>query len=155
MSAVSSQSEQPLPFTSYPQQGRALLGHVRGGNCRRGYGLYFIRLTKQSRCAYCGLDLLAAYEVWLNMALDHVVPHSACRDWGLPEGWREDYSNRVLCCTACNTFGNRYTPQGFERPATLEQFYDLRDAIFMQRKSLIAKKHAEERAFFESAPWSS
>ena len=24
---------------------------------------------------------------------------------GLPEDWREDYSNRVLCCTACNTFG--------------------------------------------------
>jgi hypothetical protein len=154
MSEVSSQNEQPLPFTSYPQHGCALLGRTSKGNCRHGYGLKFIRLTKQSRCAYCGLDLLSEYENWLNMALDHVVPRNACLEWDLPEDWCEDYSNRVLCCAACNTFRNRYTPyQDFERPVTLEQFYDLRDAIFLQRKALIKQKHTEEREFFNSTPW--
>jgi hypothetical protein len=113
---------EPLPFDTYPSGGRTLLGKVSGDNCRKGYGLRFLELTGQTRCAYCGLDLVGKYEHWLTMALDHVVPDSVCKSWGLSQIWKEDYSNRVLCCTACNTFGNRYRPTGVDCPLTLEAF---------------------------------
>jgi 5-methylcytosine-specific restriction endonuclease McrA len=147
------QNHDLVPFVSYPYRGRRLLGRVTGDNCRHGYGLKFIRLTGQTKCAYCGLDLVTIYEDWLTMALDHVVPHSTCLAWGLPEDWREDYSNRVLCCATCNTFGNRYTPQGFKCLSTLEEFYNLRDVIFAERKGNILCRHKEERAFFDKNPW--
>jgi len=142
-----------IPFQSYPHQGRVLLGHVSEDNCRHGYGLKFMRLTKQTKCAYCGLDLVANYENWLTMALDHVIPRSVCLDWNLPKDWREDLSNRVLCCTTCNTFGNRYAPKDFKRPSTLQEFYNLRDAIFIERRRNILNRHIEERTFFDSSPW--
>jgi 5-methylcytosine-specific restriction endonuclease McrA len=147
------QNPEPVPFESYPYRGRRLLGRVTGDNCRHGYGLKFMRLTGQTKCAYCGLDLVTTYENWLTMALDHVVPHSTCLTWELSEDWREDYSNRVLCCATCNTFGNRYTPEGFQSPSTLEEFYDLRDAIFVERRGNIINKHKEEHAFFDQNPW--
>lgn len=141
--------DHPLPFDNYPDNGRKLLGQARGDNCRHGYGLHFIKLTRQTTCAYCGIDLTQIYENWLNMALDHVIPQSVCNAWGIPEEWREDYSNRVLCCTTCNTFGNRYTPKDFKCPTTLEEFHNLRDAIFIERKRRILERHEKERAFFE------
>ena len=144
---------EPLPFESYPDQGRKLLGRVTGDNCRHGYGKKFMHLTGQTRCAYCGMDITATYENWLTMALDHVVPHSTCLAWELPEEWREDYSNRVLCCITCNTFGNRYAPKSFQCPSTLEEFYDVRDAIFVERKRNILNSQMQERAFFETKPW--
>jgi hypothetical protein len=138
---------EPLPFESYPHQGMKLLGRVRGSNCRHGYGLEFMRLTGQTRCAYCGMNLVATYESWLTMALDHVVPNRS--GLSLPEEWVEDYSNRVLCCTACNTFDNRYQPKGFQRPSTLEEFFHLRDAVFVERRINILNKHKQERTFFD------
>ncbi len=142
-----------LPFENYPCQGRKLLGRVTGANCRHEYGLRFMQLTGQTKCAYCGLDLVNPYENWLTIALDHVVPHSACVEWGLPIEWREDYSNRVLCCATCNGFGNRYTPQGIQRPATLDEFFDVRDTIFVERKRGILARHEEERTFYDQKPW--
>jgi hypothetical protein len=143
----------PLPFNSYPNYGRKLLGQVRGDSCRHGYGLEFMRLTGQTKCAYCGIDLAETYENWLNMALDHVVPHSICQTWKVPAEWREDYSNRVLSCTTCNTFGNRYSPKTLSCPSTLEEFYNIRDAIFIERKNLILDRHRKERFFFDKRPW--
>jgi hypothetical protein len=80
---------------------------------------------------------MMAYETWLNMALDHVVPYNVCQRLNVPKEWREDYSNRVLSCTTCNTFGNRYVPKDFQPPTTLEEFYVLRDKIFIERRRLI------------------
>ena len=147
--SLDQQYTEPLPFESYPQHGHSLLGSVRGNNCRHGYGLEYIKKTKQTYCAYCGLDLMGVYENWLNMALDHVVPYNVCQMWNVPREWSEDYSNRVLSCTTCNTFGNRYVPQDFQPPTTLEEFYQLRDAIFVERRRLILERHQQERAFFE------
>lgn len=141
------------PFDSYPQGGRALLGVITGDNCRYGYGNDFMRLTGQTRCAYCGRDLTATYEDWLDMALDHVAPRSVCFAWDVPAEWREDAANRALACAACNAFGNRYPAAGFTPPATVEAFFDVRDRIFEERKILIAERHVVERAFFESRPW--
>ena len=128
--------EQTLPFHAYPHRGQELLGAVTGANCRHEYGLRFLQITGQHTCAYCGLNLVETYENWLTMALDHVVPDNVCKAWGLPHNWKEDYSNRVLCCTACNTFGNRYTPKEYTCPTTLEEFYAVRDRIFLERKTL-------------------
>ena len=142
-----------LPFIEYPNQGRILLGIVAGANCRHEYGLRFQQRTGQYRCAYCDHNLVENYKDWLTMALDHVVPDSVCKAWGIPYEWKEDYSNRVLCCTACNTFGNRYTAKNYSCPTTLDAFYDIRDRIFLDRKAIIKTKHQAEEAFFAQQLW--
>ena len=130
-----------LPFEAYPQQGRTLLGRVKGANCRHEYGLQFMQKTGQSACAYCGLDFAASYENWLEMALDHVVPVSVCKYFSLPVDWTEDCSNRVLACAACNGFDNRYK-QAIEEvcPQSLAEFFNMRDRIFAERKSRVADR---------------
>jgi hypothetical protein len=143
-----------LPFDAYPGGGSKLLGRARGTVCRRGYGLDFMRKTSQTTCAYCAADFAASYTTWLTMALDHVVPASVCISMGVPEDWREDCSNKVLSCGACNGFRNRYKPMiDVVQPLTLEVFYELRDHIFAERKELIAASHMTDRAFFEERPW--
>jgi len=145
-----------LPFDEYPEGGRRPLGRVSGAVCRRGYGVEFMRLTGQTKCAYCGVDFAGAYETWLAMALDHVVPVGICATLGIPEDWREDWSNRVLACAACNGFCNRYAPEaGVERPATLDAFYDLRDRAFTERRESTTETREAERMFFEKKPWQS
>ena len=143
-----------LPFDDYPGGGRVLLERVGGANCRQGYGLKFMQQTKQTRCAYCDLDFSATYRHWLQMALDHVVPASVGKCLSISEEWVDDSANKVLACTACNGFGNRYKAAvGTVCPTTLEEFFDLRDAIFADRKTLIAKRHESEQAFFERRLW--
>src|SRR5579871_3318066 len=138
-----------MPFDSYPDQGRKLLGPVRGSNARHDYGQALMRLSGQTRCAYCDTDLTATYEIWLTIVVDHVIPVSVCKSLGLPEDWCWDFLNMVLACSACNGFCNRYKPQfPFEPPKTLEGFCNLRDAIFAERKEQIASRHQEERRFF-------
>lgn len=144
----------PEPFDSYPYGGRALLGRAGGDTARRGYGLRFMQKTGQTSCAYCGLDLVASYESWLQLALDHVVPENVCRSFELADEWTHDCSNKVLACAACNGFHNRYRqPDDAVCPRNLEEFYALRDRIFLERKALIAKRHEDERAFWERRPW--
>ena len=146
-------NKKKLPFESYPNHGRQLMGRVSGVNCRYGYGLKLQQLTGQVECAYCGISLVENYEIWLTMAIDHVVPDNVCKSLGISEEWNQDYSNRVLCCTACNTFGNRYEPKNIDKPVTLEEFYQLRDRVFVERKALILERHRQEYLFFEQKPW--
>jgi hypothetical protein len=142
------------PFDSYPGGGNELLGRVVGGNCRRGYGLRFVQKTGQTACAYCGMDLVGSYQSWLQMALDHVVPKSVCKNFSLPDDWVEDYTNKVVTCAACNGFDNRYKPPGdAECPQSLQAFYRLRDRIFAERIARIAECHKTERQLFERRPW--
>lgn len=138
------------PFETYPDRGRCLLGTRTIGNCRRGYGLQFARLVGQTRCGYCDQDLIASYEVWLSMALDHVVPVSLARKLQIRKEWVQDYANGVLTCAACNGFDNRYEPSfKVQSPANLEEFFALRDQIFIERKERIRSCHEQEKAFFE------
>ena len=142
------------PFDLYPDRGRRLLGVVTGSNARHEYGLKLMVQTGQRDCAYCGTNLTASYEIWLTLVLDHAVPLSVCKRAHIPNEWCWDYSNTVLACAACNGFCNRYSP-GFDiiKPVTLEAFYDIRDKIFDERRSLIRARHAQERAFFEEKLW--
>src|SRR5262245_17244762 len=124
-----------MPFDAYPDAGRVLLGRITGSNCRHGYGMTFMQVTGQTSCAYCGLDLVASFEAFLQMALDHVVPKNVCKGLALPIDWAEDCINKVLACSACNGFDNRFTLQGpCDCPSTLEAFCELRDRIFAERK---------------------
>jgi hypothetical protein len=100
-----------VPFSKYPHGGRHLLGPVKGGNCRRGYGLDFFRLTGIRACAYCGADLTSSYSAWLTMALDHAVPWRFGKELKVPEEWLDDFSNRLLACGACNGFANSTSPR--------------------------------------------
>jgi hypothetical protein len=145
-----------MPFDSYPDGGKKLLGCVggRGGECRRGYGLKFMQKTGQTACAYCGLDFVVSYENWLQMALDHVVPTSICKRFALPREWVDDYTNKVLACKACNEFENRYElPTTTECPRSLDAFYGLRERIFTERKARIAHRHKIDREFFKLRLW--
>jgi hypothetical protein len=88
------------------------------------------------------------------MVIDHVIPIALCKSTRIPGNWRWDYSNTVLACAACNGFCNRYSPKfTIAPPETLEDFYNLRDKIFDERKKLIAERHKEEREFFNGRPW--
>lgn len=143
-----------LPFDSYPDVGKALLGRVTGSNCRHGYGMTFMQVTGQISCAYCGLDFVASFEAFLQMALDHVVPKSVCKTLALPDDWIEDCINKVLACSACNGFDNRFTLQEpCACPPTLEAFCDLRDRIFAERKARIAACRDKEQEFFNRRLW--
>ncbi len=143
------------PFDDYPYDGKSFLPIPRGTNCRRGYGLDFMRITKQTRCAFCErVDFTTSYGNWLEMTLDHVIPVSICKELGISSNWRDSSSNRVLACTACNGFKNRYRPSfSFDAPDSLETFFSLRDRIFLERKQLILQAHREDEAFFETHPW--
>jgi hypothetical protein len=147
----------PLPFDLYPHKGRQLIERSwRGSNARHDYGLVFMKVTGQTRCAYCEVSLIGSYEAWLSLVLDHVVPSSVCIAAKVPDEWCGNFSNAVLACAACNGFCNRYKPSDATLTSgTLEAFYDLRDRIFVERKKLITRRRAEERQFFEKRHWES
>ena len=63
----------------------------------------------------------------------------------------EDITNLVTCCRACNDFGNRYTVAA-RVPTSEAVFYDLRDAVFRERKSVILAKREQERAIYAELP---
>ena len=143
-----------LPFDCYPHGGRQLLGRRSVTNSRRGYGLALRKLTGQSLCVYCGIDIYERYEHWLLLQVDHVVPTTMGKRLGISNEWLEDYSNLVLACSACNTFENQFDDKSvIEPPRTLEEFFDLRDRVFLARKPMIQMSQQNERQFFISKPW--
>jgi hypothetical protein len=72
-----------------------------------------------------------------------------CKSLTLPDAWTEDCINKVLACSACNGFDNRFKLQPLSAcPPTLEGFCELRDSIFAERKARIAVRRAKEQAFF-------
>src|SRR5262249_16004750 len=86
------------PFDLYPKGGKELLGGFgRGytirGNTRKIRGPHFMRKTRQTACAYCGLSFVESFENWLQMQLDHVVPRKVCQDLGM-------FVESVLCAKA-------------------------------------------------------
>ena len=143
-----------IPFDTYPHGGRKLLGRMAGGNCRHEYGLRFQKLARVDECAYCAMSLVDTYQQWLMMSVDHVVPTRAGQAFGVADDWLADYLNIVLCCSACNGFGNRYKlVRDVVSPANLDEFCSLRDRVFSDRKKLILLSHEKERAFYDKKPW--
>jgi hypothetical protein len=143
------------PFDDYPEGGRKFIELITGNNCRNGYGLRFMQITGETKCAYCGeVDFSECYRAWLSMAIDHVIPKSVCKEMGLSHEWTNDCSNLVLACAACNSFNNRYKPPANTQiPQTPEEFFALRDTIFSERTRLITKQHAKEKNEFIKRKW--
>jgi hypothetical protein len=142
------------PFDDYPKGGTELLGLTKGSNCRHGYGLTFMQRTCQTKCAYCQVDLVQSFENWLQMALDHVIPKNVCRDLCIRDDWREDCINKVLACSACNSFDNRYRLGELPQcPSSLEDFCKLRDCIFEERCKRVAIRRQKEHEFFNRGLW--
>jgi 5-methylcytosine-specific restriction endonuclease McrA len=142
------------PFETYPLGGNSKLGGCKDTNCRHGYGLKLQRLTGQTVCAYCGQNLVDTYEHWLLMSVDHVIPVKEGKNLGITKEWVDDFANWVLCCSACNGFGNRWKlPEGTTRPVDFAAFAKLRDAVFEQRKKVILECHLKEQDYYKSKPW--
>ena len=142
-----------LPFRRYPQQGRALLGKRSVTNCRRGYGLTLRELAGSDCCVFCGLNLFENYHHWLLLQVDHVIPTTMGLRLGIPVDWLEDYSNAALACSACNSFQNHFDALDVtEPPQTLDEFFDLRDAVFRARLPGVQRAQEAERGFFERLP---
>jgi hypothetical protein len=140
----------PTPFDCYEGGGRTPLGRPKQADltARHGYGPPVFEQCGYA-CVCCGLDMAAAFENWLQLSVDHVIPHQMAAAWaGAPTARLvEDITNLVTCCRACNDFGNRYTVQG-GAPATDEAFYDLRDGVFAERSAMILARRNQERALF-------
>ena len=145
-----------LPFDSFPGGGRQLLGRPKAGSgsSRTGYGLSLQRMTGQSCCAYCGVDLTDNYYHWLLLTVDHVVPVGESVRLGISEDFYQDAINLVLACSGCNGFLNRYRCDGEPLSAwTLDQFVALRDKVFAHRFDLIRARREQEVRLFENKPW--
>jgi 5-methylcytosine-specific restriction endonuclease McrA len=136
-----------LPFLSYPNGGRTLLGKPKWGDgtARRSYGLKALEWCGY-RCAYCGLDL-SSFEGWLQLSIDHVIPQQS-QGAGYPAAWILDATNVVAACMACNGYFNR-APVLDAVPVNLDAFYDVRDRVFLERKARIVARRDTERAWFD------
>jgi hypothetical protein len=144
-----------MPFDKYPGDGVTILPRATETNARHGYGLQLQKLTGQHECVYCGVDLTAEYYRWLLLCVDHVIPLGECKRLGIPEEWAKSYSNIVLSCLGCNGLDNRYKAVKYEPRSTwiLEQFFNLRNEIFIERKARIQVAWMKEVQFFNSTPW--
>jgi hypothetical protein len=140
-----------LPFTRYDGGGRLRLGKPRQGDltARHGYGPPVFEQCGYA-CSYCGLDMSASFEAWLQLSVDHVIPRQM-KGHGYPSDLVEDITNLVTCCRACNDFGNRFTVIG-PVPISEVSFYDLRDRVFQERKEMIISKREQERAIYAKLP---
>lgn len=145
---LTQQQDGALPFGDYPQGGRVLLGKPRWGDgtARRSYGVEALRLCGY-RCAYCGLDM-STFDGWLQLSIDHVIPQQM-QTIGYPSEWVLDSINVVAACMACNGYFNRDPVIGVV-PTTLEEFCDVRDRVFQQRKARILARRSDERDWFDS-----
>jgi len=133
------------PFARYARGGSELLGIPAWGDgtARHGYGRpVFAECGYQ--CAYCGFEMGAPYENWLNLSVDHVVPaHLVNAGW--PREWVLDRINLVTCCRACNEFLNGYRLTGVPPPPTFAEFIATRDRVFDEKTGHALKRHAIER----------
>jgi hypothetical protein len=137
-----------LPFARYEGGGRRLLGRPRQGDLtpRHGYGPPVFEQCGFT-CAYCGMDMSAPYENWLQLSVDHVVP-SGARSSGYPPAWLEDVTNLVTCCRPCNEFSNAFVVAE-PAPREVEAFFLLRDRAFIAKRALLRTKHEKERQWYQ------
>ncbi len=58
------------------------------------------------RCVYCGKNVLADFDSWMNAQVDHFVPRKA--------GGEDTLENTVLACSVCNGFKRDYEPKSLD-----------------------------------------
>ena len=61
--------------------------------------------------------------------------------------WIDDLANQATCCRACNEFQN-----GFKvaetKTASFEEFADVRDRVFLAKRTQVLLRHQKERALY-------
>ena len=114
------------------------------GTARGGYGRAIFAMDGYT-CVYCGLLMLKDFDSYLQLSVDHIVPRSMK---GYDATLIEDRANKVTCCRACNEFGNRYRPN-LPAPTNEEEFWDVRDHVFRERRALILKRRERELERYE------
>ncbi|MDP6380499.1 MAG: hypothetical protein QF662_04055 [Phycisphaerae bacterium] len=136
-----------LPFERYREKGRKLLGRPAAGDStsRRGHGPAVFDECGMA-CAYCGRKLDSPYEAWLAASTDYVIPHSLLWHARYSE-WMEDLANLVACCTACEEFLADYRVE-VPPPNGLEDFFDMRDKVFLEKQQHILARHEQERDWY-------
>jgi len=96
------------------------------------------------------MDFTESFNNWRSVVLDHVVPQSVRKSLGIRLDWIWDFSNAVLACSACNGYNNRYKPEidSPQQQMSQEEFFDLRDRCYRERKGPIMEKLTQEEDFF-------
>jgi len=89
---------------------------------------------------------MSTFEGWLQLSVDHVVPRQASAA-GFPAEWLLDAANLVACCRSCNDLFNRESVVD-PVPPTLDAFFDLRDRLYLTRRSRIIERRQDERVWF-------
>jgi hypothetical protein len=147
------------PFDGYPEK-QSSLRPLKGEGCRRGYGADLMRTTSQRSCAYCEENLTEDYYRWLLVTTDHVVPTALCKKYDIKQ--RESMSNRVIACSGCNGFKNKYEPseavltklrEGQKHSWEDPDFFALRTMVFEERRTQIKKRREEEIEVWKRRPW--
>jgi hypothetical protein len=143
------------PFDKYPDWLKEYPKCIGGASCRYEYGLRLQRITGQTTCAYCGLDMAGDYRNWLQLSVDHVIPVNTITK-ELPEWkqWVENAFNKVICCRACNEFFNQHKLKDIKQlPTSWEEFENIRDEIFLKKKEIACARHGKEYDFFLQRKW--
>lgn len=94
---------------------------------------------------YCGQPMGESYEAWLQISIDHVIPLQM-QSASYPILWLKDIANCVTCCRPCNDFLQKRIDN--PAPATLEEFFILRDQVFLQKLGAARSRHEIERTWF-------
>jgi hypothetical protein len=104
-----------------------------------------------TRCAYCDRELGGSYESWLDFSVDHIVPETTLKTWGQAyTPWIADLANRITCCRACNEFMNGFrVPTPGTPPAGLDEFFSLRDEVFLRKREHVLSRHRREQQCYE------
>ncbi len=138
-----------IPFARYEGAGRKLLDRppLGDGSCRRGYGPPVFSECGTA-CAYCGREMGQNYDSWLDLSIDHVIPGETVKRLGWPREWIDDLANLVTCCRACNEFLNGYRVAD-PPPATVDEFFVLRDRHFVAKRAWAIERHVRERDWYE------
>ena len=78
---------------------------------------------KKQQCVYCGSED--------PLTVDHVVPISRWREFGVPRRVLDNKSNRVLACRRCNNEKGNMSPQEWfaRHPEYRERF--IREAKYL------------------------
>src|SRR5207253_2066131 len=83
-------------------------------------------------------------------SVDHVIPTGAAKRRAYPPEWVQDAANQVTCCRACNEFLNAHKIND-PPPATLDEFFDLRDRHCLAKREWVQARYATERAWYDAA----
>jgi 5-methylcytosine-specific restriction endonuclease McrA len=75
------------------------------------------------KCQYCGLDGWGNFDVWMNLAIEHIISRK-------PGAEDNTADNKVVACHACNISKGNYPPKGNNRE---ERIADIRRHIQERR----------------------